>query len=119
MSQKKFLDSVDKVIVGLNQEREETQVMVKTFFRVLTHRLPKGRKPEDVEIQAAVEQLKDVHRMAGLLVFATLPGSVLTLPAIYALGKRFDIEFLPSAFQKEEGAELLDEEKTEQDKPAP
>ena len=102
MSQKKFLESVDKVIVGLNQEREETQVMAKTFFRVLTHRLPKGRKPEDEEIQAAVEQLKDVHRMAGLLIFATLPGSVITLPAIYAVGRRFGIEFLPSAFQKNE-----------------
>ncbi len=114
MSQKKFLESVDKVIVGLNQEREETQVMAKTFFRVLTHRLPKGRKPEDEEIQAAVEQLKDVHRMAGLLIFATLPGSVITLPAIYAVGRRFGIEFLPSAFQKsenEEGLESEDEKK--------
>ena len=114
MSQKKFLESVDKVIVGLNQEREETQVMAKTFFRVLTHRLPKGRKPEDEEIQAAIEQLKDVHRMAGLLIFATLPGSVITLPAIYAVGRRFGIEFLPSAFQKnanEKGLESEDEKK--------
>ncbi len=114
MSQKKFLESVDKVIVGLNQEREETQVMAKTFFRVLTHRLPKGRKPEDEEIQAAIEQLKDVHRMAGLLIFATLPGSVITLPAIYAVGRRYGIEFLPSAFQKsgkEEGVESEDEKK--------
>lgn len=114
MSQKKFLESVDKVIVGLNQEREETQVMAKTFFRVLTHRLPKGRKPEDEEIQAAIEQLKDVHRMAGLLIFATLPGSVITLPAIYAVGRRYGIEFLPSAFQKkadEEGLESEGEDK--------
>ncbi|MEH6345365.1 MAG: hypothetical protein V7785_09790 [Bermanella sp.] len=110
MSQKKFLESVDKVIVGLNQEREETQVMAKTFFRVLTHRLPKGRKPEDEEIQAAIEQLKDVHRMAGLLIFATLPGSVITLPAIYAVGRRYGIEFLPSAFQKKGDQEGLKSE---------
>ncbi len=99
MSQKKFLASVDKVLSGLHQERAETQDMMKTFFKVLTKRLPKGKAPEDEEVQAAVEQLKDVHRMAGLLVFATLPGSVITLPAIYALGKRYDIEFLPSAFR--------------------
>ena len=99
MSQKKFLESVDKVLTGLHQERAETQEILKTFFNVITKRLPKGKAPEDEEVQAAIEQLKDVHRMAGLLVFATLPGSVITLPAIYALGKRYDIEFLPSAFR--------------------
>ncbi len=102
MSQKKFLKAVDKVVNGLDQERAETQEMVKTFFKVLTKHLPKGKAPEDEEVQAAIEQLKDVHRMAGLLVFATLPGSVITLPAICALGKRYDIEFLPSAFRKEQ-----------------
>jgi hypothetical protein len=102
MSQKKFLKSVDNVLNGLHEERAETQEMVKTFFKVLTKRLPRGKAPEDVEVQAAIEQLKDVHRMAGLLVFATLPGSVITLPAICALGKRYNIEFLPSAFRKEQ-----------------
>ncbi len=102
MSQKKFLASVDKVVTGLHQERAETRDMMKTFFKVLTKHLPKGKPPEDVEVQEAIEQLKDVHRMAGLLVFASLPGSVITLPAIYALGKKYDIEFLPSAFRKDE-----------------
>ncbi len=102
MSQKRFLKSIDKVIKGLHQERTETQVMVKTFFQVLTQHLPKGKTPQDHEVQAAIEQLKDVHRLAGMLVMASLPGSVITLPVIYALGKRYDIEFLPSAFRQED-----------------
>ena len=95
-------------MLGLKQERAETQEMLRTFFHLLTQKLPKDRVPEDHEVQAAIEQLKDVHRMAGLLVIATLPGSVVTLPALVKLGKRFGVEVLPSSFQRavEESDEL-------------
>ena len=102
MSQKKFLKAVDKVVNGLDQERAETQEMVKTFFKVLTKHLPKGKAPEDEEVQAAIEQLKDVHKMAGLLLVSITPGSLVTLPALCALGRRYGIELLPSAFKKDE-----------------
>ena len=99
-AQKRYLQSVSKTIQGLKQEKEETRVMMKTFFSVLTQKLPQGHKPEPEEIEAALEQLKDVHKMAGLFVLAITPGSVVTLPALCALGKRFGIEVLPSAFKK-------------------
>ncbi|MGK0445344.1 MAG: hypothetical protein ACJA1U_002288 [Bermanella sp.] len=99
-AQKRYLETVSKTIQGLKQEKEETQVMMKTFFSVLTQKLPQGHKPEPEEIEAALEQLKDVHKMAGLFVLAITPGSVVTLPALCALGKRFGIEVLPSAFKK-------------------
>lgn len=99
-AQKRYLETVSKTIQGLKQEKEETQVMMKTFFNVLTQKLPQGHKPEPEEIEAALEQLKDVHKMAGLFVLAITPGSVVTLPALCALGKRFGIEVLPSAFKK-------------------
>ncbi|MFY0700772.1 MAG: hypothetical protein JXR04_08115 [Bermanella sp.] len=98
-AQKRYLQSVSKTIQGLKQEKEETRVMMKTFFSVLTQKFPKGHKPEPQEIEAALEQLKDVHKMAGLFVLALTPGSVVTLPALCALGKRFGVEVLPSAFQ--------------------
>ncbi len=105
-AQKRYLQSVAYTIQGLKQEKEETRVMMKTFFNVLTQKLPQGKKPEPEEIHAALEQLKDVHKMAGLLVLAITPGSVVTLPAICALGKRFGVEVLPSAFQKLDANEL-------------
>jgi len=112
-AQKRYLQSVAYTIQGLKQEKEETRVMMKTFFNVLTQKLPQGKKPEPEEIHAALEQLKDVHKMAGLLVLAITPGSVVTLPAICALGKRFGVEVLPSAFQKLDAHESEDLEALE------
>ncbi|GAA6135888.1 hypothetical protein NBRC116188_26780 [Oceaniserpentilla sp. 4NH20-0058] len=105
-AQKKYMESVSSTIQGLKQEKEETSAMMKTFFNVLTQKLPNGKKPEPNEIQAALEQLKDVHKMAGLLVLAIAPGAVVTLPAICALGKKYGVEVLPSSFQKMDKDEL-------------
>jgi hypothetical protein len=105
-AQKRYLETVSKTIQGLKQEKEETRAMMKTFFSVLTQKLPQGHKPEPEEIEAALEQLKDVHKMAGLFVLAITPGSVVTLPALCALGKRFGIDVLPSAFKKLSEEEL-------------
>lgn len=99
-AQQRYLKSVSSTIQGLKQEKEETRVMMKTFFNLLTQKLPHGEKPNSDEIHAALEQLKDVHKMAGLFVLALTPGSVVTLPALCALGKRFGVDVLPSAFQE-------------------
>lgn len=105
-SQKRYLKTVSKVIDGLKQEKEETRAMMHTFFGVLTQKLPSGNKPDEQEIKEALEQLKDVHKMAGLLVVSITPGSVVTLPALCALGRRYGIELLPSAFHKSEEVEI-------------
>jgi hypothetical protein len=104
------MKSVSNILSGLNQEKEETRTMMSTFFKVLTQKLPQGKHPEEREIKEALEQLKDVHKMAGLLLISITPGSLVTLPALCALGRRYGIELLPSAFQKdkEEEIELLE-----------
>ncbi|MCR8923510.1 hypothetical protein NO559_12065 [Dasania sp. GY-MA-18] len=94
----------DRVMVGLSKERQETKEMVRTFFEALTQKLPNGRKPEAHEIRAAIEQLKDVHKIAALLLLAITPGSVVTVPMLCAFGRRFGIEVLPSSFQSNEPA---------------
>jgi hypothetical protein len=115
-SQKRYLKSVSNILSGLKQEKEETRTMMSTFFKVLTQKLPQGKQPEESEIKEALEQLKDVHKMAGLLLISITPGSLVTLPALCALGRRYGIELLPSAFQKETEQEIelletiLDEE---------
>lgn len=101
----RFLVSADRILKGLKQERSETQEMIKTFFILLTQKLPKGRSPEPEEVQAAIEQLKDVNRMAGLLVLAALPGSVVTLPVLCKLANKYGIEIMPSAFKDEDTLE--------------
>ena len=105
-AQKRYLKTVSHVISGLKQEKDETRTMVRTFYNVLTQKLPKGKQPEEHEITEALEQLKDVHKMAGLLLVSITPGSLVTLPALCALGRRYGIELLPSAFQKTEEAEI-------------
>ncbi len=80
--------------------------MMRTFFNVLTQKLPQGKQPEEQEIKEALEQLKDVHKMAGLLLVSITPGSIVTLPALCALGRRYGIELLPSAFQKDDEADI-------------
>jgi acyl-CoA synthetase (NDP forming) len=93
-------------VSGLKQEKDETRTMMRTFFSVLTQKLPQGKQPEEQEIKEALEQLKDVHKMAGLLLVSITPGSIVTLPALCALGRRYGIELLPSAFKKDDEAEI-------------
>jgi len=95
-----FLARFEKTLGQLNQERVETKEMMGTFSSLLTQHLPMGRTPTNRELKEAIEQLKDIHRMAALLIMAVIPGSVITLPAIYALGRKFGVEMLPSAFRK-------------------
>jgi len=110
----RFLVSADRVLKGLKQERSETQDMMRTFFILLTQRLPRGRQPKPEEVKAAIEQLKDVNRMAGLLVLASMPGSVITLPLLCKLANRYGIEIMPSAFQdKTTMVETLNEQQLE------
>lgn len=110
----RFIVSADRVLKGLKQERAETQDMMRTFFTLLTQKLPSGRQPEPEEVKAAIEQLKDVNRMAGLLVLASMPGSVVTLPILCKLANKYGIEIMPSAFKDESTLEqsLSIEDKT-------
>jgi hypothetical protein len=105
-SQKRYLKSVSHIITGLKQEKEETRAMMRTFFNVLTQKLPKGQQPQQEEIKEALEQLKDVNKMAGLLLVSITPGSLVTLPALCALARRYGIELLPSAFKQETEQEI-------------
>lgn len=101
----RFIVSADRILKGLKQERAETQDMMRTFFTLLTQKLPSGRQPEPEEVKAAIEQLKDVNRMAGLLVLASMPGSVVTLPILCKLANKYGIEIMPSAFKDKETLE--------------
>lgn len=78
---------------ALAQETVETKVMLSTY-----QRYTKGLASEE-EMREANEQFKDLLRGLGLSVFAILPFSPITIPAIVKLGQKVGIEVLPSSFK--------------------
>lgn len=78
---------------ALAQEKAETKVMLSTY-----QRYRKGLASEE-EMREANEQFKDLLRGLGLSVFAIMPFSPITIPAIVKLGQKVGIEVLPSSFK--------------------
>ena len=50
----------------------------------------------------ANEQLKDIIRGLGLGAWAMLPGHVITVPVVFGLAKKYNVELFPSAFRDKE-----------------
>ena len=52
------------------------------------------------EMKQANEQFRQLLKTLGVGAFLILPGSVITLPLIVMLGKKFGINLLPNFFHK-------------------
>lgn len=81
---------------ALAQEKEETREMLATY-----RKFTQGDASE-AEMKVANEQMVDVIKGLGVGIFALLPFSPITIPFIIKLGKRFNIEVLPSAFYEKD-----------------
>ncbi len=81
---------------ALAQEKEETREML-AIYRKFTH-----GEATDKEMEIANEQLVDLVKGLGIGVFAALPFAPITIPFIIRLGKRFNIDVLPSAFYEQD-----------------
>ena len=80
----------------IKKESEQTADMV-IIFRDLLHKQLGGKKdPSEKDIKEAIDQLKDVGKIAALIPLVLLPGSVLTIPILVKLGKRYNIDILPT-----------------------
>lgn len=99
MSIKKAYTVLIQGLSSLSQEGRDTREMVTVFFRQVQAKLSYTDQPTEAEVREAIEQLKDVNRFALLLTVTILPGSVMILPLLHKLGKRYDIEFMPRAFR--------------------
>ena len=77
----------------LGTEADETREMFNTYVRYT-----QGEATE-AEMNTANEQFKDLLRGLGMGTLAALPGSVITLPVVFKLAKKFNIEIMPSAFR--------------------
>jgi len=84
-----------KLKQGLSTEAAETKTMFDTYVRYT-----QGQASEQ-EMAAANEQFKDLLRGLGMGTLAAMPGSVVTLPVVFKLAKKFNIELMPSAFKND------------------
>ncbi|MEA2051060.1 MAG: hypothetical protein U9O56_10085 [Campylobacterota bacterium] len=90
-----ILNSIEKSKEFLQRESTQTKDMLLVFRDLLHKQLGGNKNPTDEEIEEAINQLKDVGKITALMPFLFLPESVLTIPLLVKLGKRYDIDILP------------------------
>ncbi|MFT4924456.1 MAG: hypothetical protein ACI8WB_000534 [Phenylobacterium sp.] len=89
---KSLRNTMLKLKMALSQEKAETREMLHIY-----HLYAQGEATPE-EMKAANEQFLDILKGLGLGVFAVLPFSPVTIPAIVKLGRMVGVEILPSAF---------------------
>jgi len=80
----------------MRRESTQTKEMVVTFKDLLHKQLGGNKNPSEEEVKEAIKQLKDVGKISALLPLVMLPGSVLTIPILVKIGKKFNIDILPT-----------------------
>jgi len=80
----------------IKRESCQTKEMIIVFKDLLHNQLGGKVSPSENDVKEAIKQLKDVGKIAGLLPLVLLPGSILTIPILIKLGKRYNIDILPS-----------------------
>ncbi len=88
-------ETLSKYRIFIKKETVQTKEMLITFKDLLHTQLGGNINPTDEEIAEAINQLKDVGKMAALLPLVAMPGSVLTIPILIKLGQRYNIDILP------------------------
>lgn len=83
--------------IFIQKETIHTKDMMITFKDLLHKQLGGNIDPSKEDIDEAISQLKDVAKMTALLPLVAMPGSILTIPILIKLGKRYNIDILPKA----------------------
>jgi len=91
---------VEKGLAGLNYERRETAAMMKTFMLALKDKLKNTDVVTDDDIADAINQLKQVGKLAAVAPLFMMPGGGTTTAVLYMLGKKyFDVSILPKGLE--------------------
>lgn len=93
-----------KLKTALSQEKAETREMLHIYHLYLQGQA----SPQEMKV--ANEQFLDILKGLGLGVFAVLPFSPVTIPAIVKLGKMVGVEILPSAFGEEQASTQIEDD---------
>ena len=80
----------------VKRETRQTKEMVLTFKQLLAHKLGDNEQPTKEEIEEALKQLQDLGKMSLLLPVIALPGSIITIPLLIKIAKKYNIDILPS-----------------------
>lgn len=103
---------INEGVTAVGQEAGETEVMARSFFKMLEAKLDlSGRTepPTEEEVKAAIEQLKDVGRFSIFATLVILPGGVVSLVGLEILARKFGIKgfnLVPSSFRKKKPSNL-------------
>ncbi|MEA3353091.1 MAG: hypothetical protein U9Q33_04650 [Campylobacterota bacterium] len=79
----------------LKKESSETKKMLSVFRDLLHKEIGGDKTPTEEEVKEAILKLKDVGKLAALMPLVLLPGSILTIPILIKLGKKYNIDILP------------------------
>jgi len=111
---RKTNDLIIEGVKAMGQEASETELMARSFFKMLESKLDlSGRKepPTEEEVRAAIEQLKDMGRFSVFATLVILPGGVVSLLGLELLARRFGIKgfnLIPSSFRRKKPSNLPD-----------
>lgn len=89
--------SLYKIKDGLASEQAQTKEMLILYKKYISG---KGITPE--EMKQANKQLLDLIRASGLTILAILPGSLITIPFLVKIARKYNIELLPDSFLDDE-----------------
>ncbi len=85
----------------------------KEALKLLLKKYKNKDKLTEEETRFIIQQAKDIGKLSLLIPFVVLPGSPITIPILYKVSKKLNIDLTPSAFKKLETKELIeDTEKT-------
>ena len=85
----------------------------KEALKLLLKKYKNKDKLTEEETRFIMQQAKDIGKLSLLILFVVLPGSPITIPILYKVSKKLNIDLTPSAFKKLETKELIeDTEKT-------
>lgn len=82
-------------LLFVKRETKQTKEMVITFKQLLNHKIGDKEKPTKEDIEEALKQLQDLGKIGLLLPVIALPGSIITIPLLIKLGRKYNIDILP------------------------
>lgn len=98
---KKITDSIKNSMIEIKEclaiERDQTIDMLRTYKNYVL-----GKDITSEEMKAANRQIIDVFRASGLTIMIILPGSVVTIPFLVKVARKYNIELLPDSFLSKE-----------------
>lgn len=82
---------------SLKQEGIET----KEIFDILHHSYKNNEKISEENLQKITNQLKDIGKLSILIPLIILPASPITIPILYKIANKYNIDLTASSFKRD------------------